>query len=74
MQMRDIHSDSKVLGYNSMPIGKQLLSFQKSLCPQCSRVMRFKKRVFYNFLLLVSIRNTADNEERIGMRGSGKRL
>jgi hypothetical protein len=58
-----------------MPIGKHLLSFQKSLCPQSSRVMNSKKRVFYNnFLLLVSIGNTADHEERIGMRGSGKRL
>ena len=72
--MRDINSDLNVLGYNSKPIGKQLLSFQKSFCPQSSRVMRFKKRVFYNFLLLVSIRNTADNEERIGMRESGKRV
>jgi hypothetical protein len=74
MQMRDIHSDSNVLGYNSMPIGEELRSLQKSLCPQSSRVMHSKKRVFYNFLLLVSIRNTADHEERIGMRKGGKRL
>jgi hypothetical protein len=72
--MRDINSDSNLLGYNSMPIGKQLLLFQKSLCPQSSRVMRLNKRYLYNFLLLVSIRNTEDNEDRIGMRGSGKRL
>jgi hypothetical protein len=74
MQMRDIHSDSNVLGYNSMPIGKQLLSFQKSLCPQYSRVMHSKKRVLYIFMLLLSIGNTADHEERIGIRGSGKRF
>ena len=72
--MRDIHSVSNVLGYNAMHIGKQLLSFQKSLCPQSSRVMHSKKSVFYNFLLFVSIRNTADHEERIGMRGSSKSL
>jgi hypothetical protein len=74
MQMRDIHSDSNVLGYNSMSIGEELRSLQKSLCPQFSRVMHFKKRVLYNFLLLVSIRNTADHEETIGVRKSSKRL
>jgi len=70
--MSDILSDSTVLVYNSVQIGEQLLSFQKNLCPQSSRVMHSKKRVFYDFLLFVSIRNTADHEERIGMRGSGK--
>jgi len=74
MQMRDMLSDSTVLGYNSMQIGKQLLSFQKILCPQSSRVMHSKRRVFCDFLLFVSIGNTADHEERIGMRGRGKSL
>lgn len=72
--MRDIHSDSNVLECNSMPIGKQLLTFQKSLFPRSSRFMHSKKRVFYNFLLLVSIRSAADHEERSGMRRSGKSL
>jgi len=74
MQMRAILSDANVLGYNSMQIGKQLLPFQKNLCPQSSRVMHSKERVLYDFLFFVSIGNTADHEERIGMRRRGKSL